>query len=284
MRSDDLAYWIISREQMRLTKEIEDITGARVQRAYGYSNDPHMGLVRYCNVRREDDKVTKWLAEHWRPNHHAVWEIVLARMINYIPSLERVLNSWGPVPSIATASDKLKKIRDFGGKVFTSAYTISTCGRSMDKIDYVMGVVLDAKTRFSHQWQDNFFSEGTLAEAHRLITQINGLGSFLAAQVIADLKNTKGHPLQDAPDWHTWAAPGPGSLRGLSAYFGTAVTPSMFTSKITECWGEVRPKLPSNLQDLHMQDFQNCLCEFSKYVRVRGGGHARNNYTPGENK
>jgi hypothetical protein len=27
-----------------------------------------------------------------------------------------------------------------------------------------------------------------------------------------------------------------------------------------------------------MQDFQNCLCEFSKYMRVLGGGHARNGY------
>jgi hypothetical protein len=47
---------------------------------------------------------------------------------------------------------------------------------------------------------------------------IAGVGDFLAAQVIADLKHVA--PLQGAADWWTFAAPGPGSKRGLNRALG----------------------------------------------------------------
>lgn len=274
-KTNDMVYWITEREEMRERHDSADCDEFK----FGYSNDPAMGTVRYCNVRREDDKVTKWLAEHWRPNHHAVWEIVLARMINYIPSLDRLMKNttW----HVSDITYLLKDRRLLGEKVFTSAYTISTCGESMDKIDYVMRVADDCKSAFGEFY---IYSDApiTLAAAHAQLTAVKGLGSFLAAQVVADLKNTAGHPLQDASDWHTWAAHGPGSLRGLEAYFGTRVSPSGFAPAIARAWAEVKPELPENLQDLHMQDFQNCLCEFSKYTRVKhGDGRVRNKYSAG---
>jgi hypothetical protein len=277
-RTEELAYWITEREQMRLRKEKYAPYGAG--HGFGYSKDRHMGTVRYCNVRREDDKVTQWLAEHWRPQHHAVWEIVLARMVNYIPTLEELVTPFGGSPGHAAImmgpvviGNTLKTRRQRGDKVFTSAYTISTCGQSMDKIDYVMGVVAECR-------ETGELTAPTLAEAHRQLLAVNGLGSFLAAQVVADLKNTKEHPLASAEDWWTWSAPGPGSLKGLCAYFNTSITPSSYACAIDECWGEVKPLLSEELQYLHMQDFQNCLCEFSKYIRVMEGGHARNKYAP----
>lgn len=276
-KTTDLAYWINERYRMKVRKE--NSTGARWK--YGWSDNIYMGTVRYCNVHREDDKVTRWLAKNWRPNHHEVWEIVLARMINYIPSLERVLNSWGDFPAssrIHTASDKLKKMRDMGHKVFTSAYTISTCGQSMDKLDYVMGVVTLTMQEENGLVPFNFEKLETF---HHELTQVKGLGSFLAAQVVADLKNTAGHPLQDARDWHTWAAPGPGSLKGLGEYFGHAVTPGTFDEAIAICYDEVKPLIDPAVPPIHMQDFQNCLCEFSKYERFKKGGHVRNKYRPG---
>jgi len=70
-------------------------------------------------------------------------------------------------------------------------------------------------------------------------------------------------------------------LRGLEAYFGGRVTSSGFAYAIGQAWANVKPLLPEDLQDLHMQDFQNCLCEFSKYIRVKeGNGHVRNKYAP----
>ena len=109
--------------------------------------------------------------------------------------------------------------------------------------------------------------------------QVDGLGSFLAAQVVADLKNTPGSPLLNAPDWQTWSAPGPGSLKGLSWYYGRKVTPSMYHQFIEFAWACIYVRLPVKLRDLHMQDVQNVFCEVSKYARLlEGTGHARNKY------
>jgi hypothetical protein len=108
--------------------------------------------------------------------------------------------------------------------------------------------------------------------------RITGLGSFLAAQVIADLKNTLNHPLNAAVDWYDWAAPGPGSLRGIEWALGRRVTPSNFLAEATQLRELIYPKL-RDIYELHMQDFQNCLCEFDKYMRVStGSGVSKRRY------
>lgn len=281
MKTTELAYWINERYQMLQRREFQGIVaGQQLSWKHGWSDDPVMGLNRYCNVHREDDKVTRWLATNWRPKHHAVWEIVLARMVNYIPTLEEISFHMGPLEfNLGVIRDIMKTRRARGDKVFTSAYTISTCGKSMDKIDYVVDWVVARTKDLEEQPVDCPFWDNGLAGAHTWMMQVDGLGSFLAAQVVADLKNTAGHPLQTAPDWWTWAAPGPGSLRGLEAFWERPCTPRTFAQDIKECWFQVEPSIDL-MPRISMQDFQNCLCEFSKYMKIKEGrGHARNKYT-----
>lgn len=285
-RTQELAYWITEREAMRKAKEAAAVMGAGPGHKHGWSDDLHMGTVRYCNVRREDDKVTKWLAQHWRPQYREVWQILLARLINNVPTLEhlkrRALEHQFTIDPLEEARSELKKLRQ-EGPIFGNAYTVSTSGVSMDKVDYIIDrVLIPAEHLGIHEdypWdrpgrQDRV----ALAEMNLWLQRLTGVSSFMSGQIIADLKNTQGHPLQTAPDWYTWAAPGPGSLRGLEAYFGRRVTPSGFTAALAQVWQEVKPLLSEDLHDLHMQDLQNCMCEFSKYVRVKEGGHARNRY------
>ena len=274
-KTADLAYWINEREAIRMRKE----SGV----AAPWSNDPLMTTVRYCNIRREDDKVTKWLANYWRPKYHEVWQILLARLINNVPTLEGVAMSiahHGSSWTLENLREDLKEWRQ-NGPIFGNAYTVSTNGRSMDKVDYIIDYVVrpakEADDAAQPRWATAI--EPTLAGACDTLCMLNGVSTFIAGQVIADLKNTQGHPLQLAPDWHTWAAPGPGSLRGLEAYYGAPVRPAGFTQALRVCYAEVEPLLANYARDLHMQDFQNCLCEFSKYMRVKNGGHARNRYS-----
>lgn len=259
-KTDALAYWINERYMIKMKRD------ARMDPPW--SDNPYMANVRYCNVHREDDKVTRWLADHWRPERHAAWEMLLARMINWIPTLQSIyteVNPWN-IGVLDKVRGEMKSLRDTGEQIFGNAYTISTNGLSMDKVDYVIDrVICPAQVRVYPAWT-------TLAAAHETLCKLNGVGSFLAGQVIADLKNTKGHALSNASDWWQWATHGPGSLRGLEAYFGRPVTPSGFAAALHQCYTETAPRIAKYVPPMHMQDFQNCLCEFSKFERVKEGG------------
>jgi hypothetical protein len=95
----------------------------------------------------------------------------------------------------------------------------------------------------------------------------------MAGQIIADLKNTYGHPLYVAPDKATWSCPGPGSLRGLGWINHGSNDPiprghyhGMMELIRHEMYDNMGLEIPMDNQDL-----QNCLCEFDKYMRVKTG-------------
>lgn len=269
-KTADLAFWINERYSIKLRRD------AGVPPPW--TADRVMASVRFCNVHREDDKVTKWLAEHWRPRYHTTWHILLARLINNIPTLEKIL----PIldgPLIAVLPDLEAGLKEWRkvGPIWGNAYLVSTNGISMDKVEYVVHRVLRPAIRKPPDFVN--YKGITCAGACRELISLNGVSTFMAGQIIADLKNTDGHPLRDAPDRWQWATPGPGSLKGLEAYYGAPVRSSGFAHALAQCYEEVKPFICNYVPQMHMQDFQNCMCEFSKYMRVRAGGRARNTYT-----
>ena len=69
----------------------------RIRRANGepppWTDDPILREWSFCNVRREDDRVTRWIAEDWRVPHvddPDLWfAMVIARFVNW-PAHARV--------------------------------------------------------------------------------------------------------------------------------------------------------------------------------------------------
>lgn len=256
----DLTWWITERHAIKERRE----SGMKPP----WTADPVMAGVRFCNVHREDDVVTKWFRSQWNRGDDSAWKFVLGRMINYIDTLREIIDG----QDLGDIKRILKFRRERGEKVFTSVYTISTCGKSMDKIDYVLDWVVKACMEAGEPKYENL--QGTFNQ----LSCIDGLGSFLTAQVLADMKNTQGHPLYNAPDKKTFVVHGPGSLRGLEAFWGVKVSPSTFRQSMIECRRLVDPLIPKHIPEIDNQDFQNDLCEFSKYIKVKAGGHARNQY------
>jgi len=109
----------------------------------------------------------------------------------------------------------------------------------------------------------------SLESLHGMLMQYDGLGSFIAAQVVCDLKYIQ--PWLGAPDWQTFAASGPGSRRGLNRVLGRAPDTPWREMDWRMVLEELADKAAIKKFNLHNQDLQNCLCEFDKYERARLG-------------
>ena len=142
----------------------------------------------------------------------------------------------------------------------------------MDKVSYLLRCVLEPmwKGRFCIQPKAN----DTLEAFHKRLTEYDGMGSFMAAQVVADMKYTP--QLLRATDWYTFAASGPGSRRGLNRIFGRPVKQSWKEAEWRRELNNLRQTVNIKLgwngdKELHGQDLQNCLCEYDKYCRTLFG-------------
>lgn len=260
---DKLVYWIREREQIRIKKE------AGLPKPW--TKDEVFKRVYFCNVMRENDKVTKYIRRMYSPyvGHPLfVHNIILSRFLNWPDTLEFIgyQDLWQP----EYVKYQLNKVKA-KGKVWGNAYVVTTHGLKMDKIDYLCDRVMLSIDKNLNPLFDTYSCE---AAAGQLQT-IEGISTFMAGQVVADLKNTEGHPLQDATDWCTFALPGPGSKRGMDWLMGEKVKES-----------EWYPCLMALLDELRWegfmlcaQDIQNCLCEFDKYMRVKNGtGRSKRRY------
>jgi len=263
---DEVVHWMVERENLRLGKG---------------SRDEILRRYRFCNVRREDDKVTRWLRKYWRDPHmgheNMVPAMLLARMVNWPPTLAEIgfPTKWDPDRIIRTIQRRAAR----GEKTWSGAYIVSTCGARMDKAVYVVGTVCAAAVGPHYTPRPG----DTLESVWTRLRGIPGLGAgFIAAQVVADLKHCDTHLLM-ADDWMTWAVPGPGSRRGINRYFGYELNQTLpvgdWQERLLEVMHEVEEHLPEHLWRVSAQDYQNVMCEFDKYMRTKlGEGKPRSIY------
>lgn len=266
MNVDMVMYWIKERHSIYKKRQ------AKLPKPW--SDDPIFQNYRFCNVYREIDKVTIWITKHWvKPNKDAqdLWfAMVVARLVNWPSTLE--IMGFPKDLDENQFVGTIHKLQKAGQKTYSGAYIVSTNGNSMDKADYLFQKVL------TPLWSRRDFirpMKGDTLEAFytRLTTNI-GMGTFMAAQVVADMKQVE--PLKSAKDVKTFAAPGPGSKRGLNRVFGNPVDkpwkPADWKRSLLELKAAVDPLvIEAGLPFIDAQNLQNSLCEIDKYERVRLG-------------
>lgn len=272
MRVDDLVNFINARERHRRAKEGSHVKGPL---------DPIISQWRFCNVRRNDDRVTKfvlaWLSQY--PEKYHWYAATVARLFNNEETLKAIEDSVVPF-NPGRVRSLLKQRAAAGKKNFNAAYIVSTNGLRMDKIDYVLDIVLIPMWEMRTDIMGRIAEADTMEQIHDLLKGWHGLGSFMAAQVLADIKYTVQH---NWPDFHTFAASGPGSRRGLNRVMGRPINTPWKEKEFRETLRVLRDKVNARLriEPLTAQDLQNCLCEFDKYERIRlGEGRPKQRYTP----
>lgn len=269
-------YWVEEREKIRIRKE--------AGRDKPWSADSVFQKTYFCNVHREDDKVTRWIRSFYSRHVDSPmfeYNILFSRFINRPETL-------GVIGFLEdhNSDELLLRLEALAatGKVWGNAYVITTHGLRMGKAQYlcdnVLGAAYKALSRPEHASRG-----GSCTLAAESLQEIEGVGTFLSGQIVADLKNTLRHPLNTAFDRDFFVTPGPGSLRGLSWIFNggpTGVTETNFDHYFNNLRAWVDLHWPADVRPVDNQDLQNCLCEFDKYCRVTTGtGRSKRNYDGG---
>lgn len=288
-----LAEWAVKREALRIKKE----SGAPPP----WSDDPILTEYRFCNVRRRDDRVSKWLLSNVldRMDHYELWTFLqwtaICRWINWPPTLGPVLVAGYIQPDKINYAGIAKLIEGRRGqdlKAWTGAYIIrapSTRGGygGYSKANFVVDVCI---RRGMETVKSELMREFTkqrkplmCSDIHTILSTIPNWGSFMAGQVVADWTYTD--LLKDAADLYTWAPMGPGSRRGYNRMLGNPLKhpqPSqvVWNNTLHDWLDRIVLELgPAYAETLTLHDVQNCLCEFDKYERCRlGEGRPRARY------
>lgn len=283
---EPLWYWVREREEIRKRKD------AGLDQA-SWTVDPILATYRFCNVRREDDRVTVWVRGNIRKpfaDHPMLWLMLcIARQINWPETLDVLIKSYGAwpdqegfEPKELAAQLNCRKAR--GEKVYTGAYMISApASKGADKQLYIADAVIGDLWRRRETFAKHFASEvsPSLRRTHELIMRSNGWGQFMAYQAVVDMRFTG--LLRHAGDALSWAAAGPGTLRGLNRVHGRPVDATRTQEQALKEMRAIYEIVFQNTGvEIDFSDVPNILCETDKYLRVKNGeGKPRALYVAG---
>lgn len=256
-----------------------------------WTDDAVLRNYRFCNVYRELDSVSVWIRENimepYAHHPHLWFALAVARQINWPETLGELLEEKALLPTLNGRWDPMKTRKVMlarqarGEKVYTGAYMLTAMGRAAndppDKPHYTCVRVLLPVWQGRSEVQEALqTAQPSLEGFHAALLPHKGWGSFVAAQVVADVKHTR--QLKDAVDWWTWAASGPGSRRGLNLIVGREPEAPWreadWLRALQFLREEVNSLWTSKHEPLCAQNMQNCLCEFFKYKR----GWSRSTY------
>jgi hypothetical protein len=279
---------------------IEERENIRVRRSKGYpwpwTYEPILQQYRFTNIHREDDATSRHYQKSIRDRYGEDEQVfpgtLLYRWFNRISTCDSFFNE----PNFTNKSIfelyigsgdydiLLTRLNQIPTPHVTGAYLIpSPPGYTKGE-----GVLLNFHNWCHRYWRDIWkewtLNPPTLQEMYNSIIG-HGLGTFMTAQIVADLKYLP--TFRKASDWWTFAAPGPGSKKGLNFVIGADMDSHWTLNAWRETLNELNERVTPMLEDagidkLHNQDLQNCLCEFSKFTKVaRGLGRPRQTFKHG---
>lgn len=283
---DRFVAFIVARENARVTGQYTGVY-ADILKTY-----------RFCNVNREDDRVTKWIDANLRMEGDPkllVMKLVLGRFINWPDSLVDIIGQgafdgfWNGSAFMRAMACRMSQ----GEKTYTGAYMIRA-GTGEDaklhKHEYLVKRVFDPLWETLGQMDEVF---ELCDQWDELLRGIFGMGDFMRNQIITDMKYTYLLPRAQTADWETFCLAGPGTNRGLNRLEDLPLTQGRKSGAANDLLLALRSKVLDKLGTkspagrwwkntfADLNNLSNCLCEFDKAERVRlGQGKPRSLYRP----
>ncbi len=263
---------IVEREKVRLKKSLDE--------PKPWTDWEPLLKFRFTNVRRMDDKVSQWLLTKWYQSffdhRNMLLAAVLARQLNSIETLEEI-----GFPDVLNLDHIEKVLRDRtsrGDKNFSAAYMITgTLGG--DKTTQLVHKVLSPL-------QNLTLDTSSMEKSVSLLLPHAGMGTFIAGQVVADLRWGLSGSWSDKD---SWAPLGPGSNRWLRILHGEEekrdvnLKQKEFLSRLESLRYSLcqDPQIQAIQEDrkLELMDWQNVCCESFKVWRwIHQGKSPKQNY------
>lgn len=266
-----------------------------------WTDDEVLQQYFFTHVYREQDKVTRWFKENIRDPLRDRPEVLFATVAFRWFNLPETGNILAELPwtehqgnlllywDVNEVLARLREVRDVLKKqVFTGAYMINSppgepkLEAIVRRINNVWGAREDVVGYVSR-----FGGQGcTLELAHERLIEFDGMGGFMAYEVVCDLRYT--YLLENAPDKMTWCNPGPGCIRGLYRLLGrdfpkgnnstSPLRPGDWQEQMQGLLKTATARL-RGMPPLEMREIEHSLCEYDKYERLRNGdGKAKRRY------
>ena len=259
-----------------------------------WTDNPIFRQNRFCNVFREDDRVTDWFRTNMRNNRSfsgssasILMTTIAFRWFNKIEIGGVLTDSAIGLQNGKFNSDEARKRISFAypnGPFVTGAYIVKT-PNGMKKLDGVLWCI-DQVQEQAEDTADAILQCGSLEKAWEILRQFPFLGDFMSYEVVTDLRHTR--LLQGASDVLSWANPGPGAARGAARILYGNPEALSRTSKTD------RVQIASEMQTLLLlskdkaywphdraweaREAEHGLCEFDKMWRVTQGGRMKQRF------
>lgn len=269
-------YYVSERYKMHLRKDIE-------KTPFPWTKDPILSMYRFTNVRREQDKNSKYLINMLKKHgnklkYETLCNIVTFRLFNKIETYE-LLGGWINFSNYdeSTIRKKLSSAHD-GYSYFTNAYLSSGMKKEFNKYfpEEVMRVmnIPNVVEHFSCDLYADICSATSPQEVIDAFKMINGINDFLAYQFFVDLTYLDNFPWSE----NEFVLSGPGCNRGLNHLFedrdGLTDEELLFWLRdncpITpDVCKELMADLPEEERYMNVMSIENCMCELSKYIKAK---------------
>lgn len=293
-------HWIEERYKIHLRKE------AGLPRPW--TEDVILNNYRFTNVRREQDRQTKYLIDNIVNNEmltirDKVVNIILFRYWNLWSTMRDFGGAWTRQELMTSkpmeyATKKYEKLIAKNPKhgFFTAAFLTSGAKIGVRKefnvTNAATGAFLLAKYAIRNKIPERVIKAANQKESYEVFKELPGVANFLGYQMWVDCTYIPEFPFSE----NEFTVSGPGCKNGLRRLFKNTdgMTPDECVFWLRDNLPILEPQLdpkslmtdiPKKDRFLSVMSLENCLCEFSKYHRAYlDAGRPKQKYIPWSEK